>query len=106
MIVKSSFLVLKPHYKKIANTLCMIMTSIIDLILMSIHEYCGLDTKKLDVIIVRRSTTIIRMKNLHWLFPVSSDHDTSILLETNVINCEYIVFIPRNLLTPRYSIIE
>ena len=105
MIVTSSFLALKPHCKKIANMLCMIITSIIDLIFISIHEYCGLDTKKLDVIIVRQSTTIIRMKNSHWLFPVSSDHDTSILLATNLINREYIVFISKNLLTPRYSII-
>ena len=69
---------------------------------MSIHEYCGLDTKKLDIIIIRRSTTIIRIKNSHWLFAVSSDHDTSILLAANVINREYIVFIPKNLLTSRY----
>ena len=72
---------------------------------MSVHEYCGLDTKKLDVIIIRLLTTLIRIKNSHCLCAVSSDHDTSIQLATNVINREYIEFIPKNLLTPRYSII-
>ena len=60
------------------------MTFIIDLIFMSIHEYCDLDTKKLDVIIVRRSTTIIGMKNSHWLFPVSS--------ETGKSQCEFFLY--------------